>query len=185
MSGCSTQLINGAHGKTAARCTVSFISPRGGSRLANAAHQDHRALRGAVGSRSGLGTRTMKRPERQFPGARRTTLRRGLWACTLAALLVWMGSAPSTGQQIPGQDGLQPILHYIGDGWVGLSRSLTECKTVSDPKTEKSVLYFPADMAVAGAAQQLQQKCGVRIEHLPGVLHRLGEADMKQIVGHG
>ena len=127
----------------------------------------------------------MKRPERQFPGARRTTLRRGLWACTLAALLVWMGSAPSTGQQIPGQDGLQPILHYIGDGWVGLSRSLTECKTVSDPKTEKSVLYFPADMAVPAAAQQLQQKCGVRIEHLPGVLHRLGEADMKQIVGHG
>jgi alpha,alpha-trehalase len=96
-----------------------------------------------------------------------------------------MGSAPSTGQQIPAQDGLQPILHYIGDGWVGLSRSLTECKTVSDPKTEKSVLYFPADMAVPAAEQQLQQECGVRIEHLPSVLHRLGEADMKQIVGHG
>ena len=127
----------------------------------------------------------MEGPERQCLSARRSPLRCGLWGCTLAALLVLMGSAPSPAQQIPTQDGLQPILQYINDGWVGLSRSLTDCKTVSDPKTEKSVLYFPADIAVPAPAQQLQEKCGVRIEHLPGVLHRLGEADMKQIVGHG
>src|SRR6516165_10514476 len=50
--------------------------------------------------------------------------------------------------------GPQDILHYISSGWDVLTRSMTKCETVSDPKTgEKSVVYLPAGFALPAAAQ--------------------------------
>ncbi len=44
------------------------------------------------------------------------------------------------------ENGLSPILHYISSGWDTLTRSMTDCETVVDPKLiETSVLYLPAD----------------------------------------
>jgi alpha,alpha-trehalase len=80
------------------------------------------------------------------------------------------------------QQGLDPIRSYISAGWDSLTRSLTECKTIVDTKlTTASVLYVPADFETPAAVQQLQKQCNVQAQHLPIVIHNLGEADPGRI----
>lgn len=81
--------------------------------------------------------------------------------------------------------GLDDILHYIAAGWDNLTRSLTSCKTVTDPKApEKSVLYFPADFSIPPAERELEKNCAVRLEHLPVVITGLGQIDAGKIEPH-
>jgi alpha,alpha-trehalase len=80
------------------------------------------------------------------------------------------------------QQGLDPIRSYISAGWDSLTRSLTECKTIVDTKlTAASVLYIPADFETPAAVQQLQKQCNVQAQHLPIVIHNLGEVDPGKI----
>jgi len=82
--------------------------------------------------------------------------------------------------------GLADILGYISNGWNVLTRSMTDCHSVSDTKgSGKSVLYFPADMPIPDAEQALEKNCAVRVEHLPSVIHRLGEIDVNKIQPQG
>jgi alpha,alpha-trehalase len=75
-------------------------------------------------------------------------------------------------------DGLNPILDYISTAWDTLTRSMTECESVVDPKVkDPAVLYLPAGMAEPAAVKKLSVDCGVRIEHLPVEIHHLGEID--------
>ena len=72
---------------------------------------------------------------------------------------------------------LQPILHYISSAWDTLTRSMTNCNTIVDPKlTESSVLYLPADFAVPAQVQELEQRCHVRVQQLPFVITQPGQA---------
>ena len=74
--------------------------------------------------------------------------------------------------------GLKPILDYISSGWDTLTRSMTECESVVDPKiAAASVLYLPAGFSEPPAVQSLRGKCNVRVEHLPMEIHKLGEID--------
>jgi alpha,alpha-trehalase len=74
--------------------------------------------------------------------------------------------------------GPQDILHYISSGWDTLTRSMTRCETVSDPKThEKSVVYLPAGFPEPPAVETMQENCGVRVEHLPVAIETLGQVD--------
>jgi alpha,alpha-trehalase len=83
---------------------------------------------------------------------------------------------PGAPQQL--RQGPQDILRYISNGWDVLTRSMTKCETVSDPKTpEKSVVYLPAGFSVPPAVQALQRNCTVRVEHLPVTIERLGQVD--------
>jgi alpha,alpha-trehalase len=78
--------------------------------------------------------------------------------------------------------GLNPIREYIAAGWDSLTRSLTDCKTIVDPKlAAASVLYIPADFEVPTAVEQLQKQCNVQAQHLPIVIHNLGEVDPGKI----
>jgi alpha,alpha-trehalase len=78
--------------------------------------------------------------------------------------------------------GLTPIREYISAGWDSLTRSLTECKTIVDSKlAAASVLYIPADSEVPPAVQQLQKQCNVQVQHLPIVIHNLGEVNPGKI----
>jgi alpha,alpha-trehalase len=75
-------------------------------------------------------------------------------------------------------NGLDPILGYISTAWDTLTRSMTECESVVDPKVkDPAVLYLPAGMAEPAAVKKLSADCGVRIEHLPVEIHHLGEFD--------
>jgi alpha,alpha-trehalase len=75
-------------------------------------------------------------------------------------------------------DGLKPILDYISTAWDTLTRSMTECESVVDPKVkDPAVLYLPAGMVEPAAVKKLSADCSVRIEHLPVEIHHLGEFD--------
>src|SRR5271170_6857097 len=89
-------------------------------------------------------------------------------------------SAPPQGQE------LKPILDYISTGWDTLTRSITDCKSLVDPKLKAAaVLYLPAGMAEPAEVRKLAGECNVRIEHLPVEIHRLGEVDTSKIEPQG
>jgi alpha,alpha-trehalase len=94
---------------------------------------------------------------------------------------------PAVGQSVPPpEQDLKPILDYISTAWDTLTRSMTDCQSLVDPKMKVSpVLYLPAGMAVPPAVQRLSSDCNVRIEHLPVEIHRLGEVDTSKIQPHG
>jgi len=109
--------------------------------------------------------------------------------CAFVALVVLLGASPTGAQsQQPAANarGLEPILGYIASGWDTLTRSMSDCKSVVDPKlASASVLYLPADFDVPASVQQLEKQCGVQVKHLPKVIHRLGEMDSGQIEPEG
>jgi alpha,alpha-trehalase len=79
-----------------------------------------------------------------------------------------------------------PILDYISKGWDVLTRSMSDCATVVDPKVAtKSVLYIPADFAVTVGLRELEKRCGVEIRALPKVIRKAGEIDTNTFHPHG
>jgi alpha,alpha-trehalase len=103
-------------------------------------------------------------------------------------LLVSWGVQNVTGQPSanPPSDGLKPILSYIDSAWDTLTRSMTDCQTLVDPKLNVApVLYLPANFPVPAAVEKLATDCHVRIEHLPIEIHRLGEIDTGKVQPHG
>jgi len=99
------------------------------------------------------------------------------------ALVVSLAAGTANAHTVASQKrGLDPIREYIAAGWDSLTRSLTECKTIVDPKlAAASVLYIPAEFEVPAAVQQLQNQCNVQAQPLPKVIHNLGEADPGKI----
>jgi alpha,alpha-trehalase len=82
--------------------------------------------------------------------------------------------------------GLKPILDYISTSWDALTRSMTDCQSVIDPKMKVApVLYLPAGMTEPAAVEKLSRDCKVRVEHLPVEIHKLGEIDTSKIQPHG
>src|SRR5882672_12113066 len=78
-----------------------------------------------------------------------------LWA-PLASSWTWAAGAKTSAPE----SGLTSILTYISSGWDTLTRSLSDCQTLVDPKlTEASVLYLPADFPPPPAVQELQKRC--------------------------
>jgi len=116
-------------------------------------------------------------------------LRRALFA--IAFLSFWIGggtmlpNARAGARGASGDDkphGLQDILQYISTGWSSLTRSMTSCDSVADPKApEKSVLYLPAALPVPEAVERMEKNCSVQVEHLPAVIERLGQIDGSNI----
>jgi alpha,alpha-trehalase len=87
---------------------------------------------------------------------------------------------PATGQ------GLHPILSYISRAWDTLTRSMTDCESVVDPKVKvPPVLYLPAGMSEPPAVRELSNSCGVQVKHLPTEIHQLGAIDTEKIQPSG
>ncbi|MBZ5655761.1 MAG: trehalase [Acidobacteriia bacterium] len=104
--------------------------------------------------------------------------------CLLVSLL---STAYAVAQPKPAAAaGLAPIRQYIAGGWDTLTRSMTDCASVVDPKMKVSpVLYVPAGFAVPPAVEKLHTDCNVEIEHLPKPIHQLGEIDTSTFRPHG
>ncbi len=102
----------------------------------------------------------------------------------IGAMAQAQAAAPQTAASA-GQ-GLKPILTYIDSAWGTLTRSMTECVSVVDPKIKVApVLYLPAEVAEPPAVHKLAADCNVRVEHLPLEIHSLGEIDTGKIQPHG
>ncbi len=124
--------------------------------------------------------------------AGRSRYSRALWLLLSAALLV-AGSFASLAftaspppQPVASANSfksLDDILHYISDDWTGLRRSLTDCNTYQDVKTQsKPTLYLPVDISTPPALVQMQQRCRLQIKHLPA---NLSEEDAGKIQPRG
>ena len=102
-----------------------------------------------------------------------------LSAIVLCAIFAPMGFAQAAG---PKDAGLRQIRSYIAAGWDTLTRSLTDCKVIVDPKlAAASVLYLPADFDAPADVQEMQKRCYAQVKHLPQVIHKLGEIDTSNL----
>ncbi len=78
------------------------------------------------------------------------------------------------------------ILRYIDSGWNSLSRSMTDCKSLVDPKvTTTPVLYLPADMAVPSAVAAVQKQCKIEVRNLPRKIIHMGDVRVAEIPHEG
>src|ERR1700733_14567255 len=110
---------------------------------------------------------------------------RALVAVLFVCLFASQTAQPVRAAEKDGQ-GLAPILAYISSAWDVLTRSMTECKSVVDPKLKAApVLYLPAGFPEPAAVRKLAEDCNVQVEHLPVDIHRLGEIDTSKIQPHG
>jgi alpha,alpha-trehalase len=116
---------------------------------------------------------------------RRLPLRAGrcFAVALIACSLVSAAAAPSSSES---PQGLAPILDYISSAWDVLTRSMTDCKSVVDPKLKVApVLYLPAGFEEPDAVKKLAANCNVQVEHLPVEINHLGEIDTDKIQPHG
>ncbi|MFZ0878730.1 MAG: hypothetical protein WA002_04505, partial [Candidatus Acidiferrales bacterium] len=105
----------------------------------------------------------------QFPQRGRASRRRILiWRKSIPLILALALACPWPGVATPAiaahddssKRGLDPIRGYISNAWDTLTRSLTKCETVVDPKLQaSSVLYLPADFPVPESVSELQKQC--------------------------
>jgi alpha,alpha-trehalase len=78
--------------------------------------------------------------------------------------------------------GLGPVLQYITSDWDVLTRSMTRCDSVVDPKLpDAALLYLPANFPEPDSVKQLEQACKVHVEHLPLTIQHPGQADVGTI----
>jgi alpha,alpha-trehalase len=104
----------------------------------------------------------------------------------LITLLNVIANAQAVAAGAPSDQRLKPILDYISSAWDTLTRSMTECVSVVDPKIKVApVLYLPTEISEPPAVQKLAADCNVRVEHLPVQIRRLGEIDTAKIQPHG
>src|SRR5438552_6755242 len=104
----------------------------------------------------------------------------------LSICLVQAGLSPAASKATVGEQGLAPIRSYIAASWDTLTRSMTKCDTVVDPKlAERSILYLPADFPAPPAVEQMQKKCNVQVEHLPVVITGPGQVDPAKLGAPG
>src|SRR5215831_2988757 len=90
--------------------------------------------------------------------------------CICAAV---SAQAPSTAAGAPG---LKPILNYISSAWDTLTRSMTDCQSLVDPKIAvRPVLYLPKGFPEPSTVKTVAANCNVRVEELPAEIHHLGE----------
>src|SRR5579863_10166350 len=86
----------------------------------------------------------------------------------------------------PAGTGLGPVLHYIETDWDVLTRSMTRCDSIVDPKLpEAALLYLPASVPEPDSVKQIEQACNLHVEHLPMVIQHPGQADVDAISPQG
>ncbi|WP_263365236.1 alpha,alpha-trehalase [Edaphobacter bradus] len=78
------------------------------------------------------------------------------------------------------------ILRYIDNGWETLSRSMTDCKSLVDPKvTTAPVLYLPAGMLTPPEVTAMQQQCKVEVRSLPRRITHMGDVRVSDVPDEG
>jgi alpha,alpha-trehalase len=108
-----------------------------------------------------------------------------LFALFLAAMTSFaVNASPQPGRQSTAAN--TKILAYIDESWNSLSRSMTDCKSLVDPKvTTAPVLYLPAGMATPPAVAAAHQQCNVEVQHLPRKITHIGDVRVAEIPVEG
>ncbi len=95
-----------------------------------------------------------------------------------------LGAAPA--QTPPSNPHEDTIAAYIAQAWTTLSRSMTDCDSLIDPKLKTApILYLPAEMQTPPEVAALKAKCGIQVEHLPRRITHFGELKLTDIATPG
>ena len=79
-----------------------------------------------------------------------------------------------------------PIDTYIHQSWDTLTRSTSDCTSLTDPKlTSTPILYLPAGEKVPAAVKAMQEKCKVDVRSLPLRIKHLGDLSPAQLPAPG
>lgn len=115
-------------------------------------------------------------------GLRKHILRSFIYWAAIVAVSCTAAQAPVLAGPPTDSQGLKPILDYISTAWDTLTRSMTDCQSIVDPKiSAASVLYLPKGFSEPESVKSLTGHCNVRVEHLPIEIHQLGEIDTSKI----
>ncbi len=88
--------------------------------------------------------------------------------------------------QVPAAAPHEQIGQYIRHGWNELSRSMSECKSVVDPKVKTlPVMYLPYGMEAPPSVKAMETECHVEVRHLPRAIHHLGEVLPRELPEEG
>jgi alpha,alpha-trehalase len=91
-------------------------------------------------------------------------------------------AVPGAQAVLPPPPQTQSIDAYIHQSWDSLSRSISNCQSLVDPKvTTVPVLYLPADVPMPPEITRMQSQCNVRVLRLPQVITRFGQMRPAQI----
>jgi alpha,alpha-trehalase len=89
----------------------------------------------------------------------------------------------------PSTPALDDIIQYISSAWGDLTRTMTNCESLTDAKTsEPPVLYLPAELAAGAtpaAITELQKHCAITVEHLPATITKPGALDPASLRSNG
>jgi len=108
----------------------------------------------------------------------------------LCALATVCGAQSGAGDTKLDHAQMATIRTYISGAWDTLTRSMTDCKTLVDPKLAATavqpILYLPAGYNVPESVKKMQQQdCSVQVKNLPMELHGPGEVDTNKFEPHG
>src|ERR1700722_18415708 len=71
---------------------------------------------------------------------------------------------------------------YIHNGWDSLSRSMSECQSLIDPKvTTPPLLYLPYGAPMPPELTRLSSQCKIDVEHLPRPIVHLGDVKQSEL----
>jgi alpha,alpha-trehalase len=108
-----------------------------------------------------------------------------IYACLVIVALLFAGAAHSQPPRADAPENAK-ILAYIDSGWDNLSRSMTDCKSLIDPKvTTAPILYLPAGMAVPPAVASVQKQCKIEVRNLPRKITHMGDVRVAEIPDEG
>jgi alpha,alpha-trehalase len=92
--------------------------------------------------------------------------------------LLFLAAFTAAGAQAPDSHApeSEATLKYIHAAWDTLTRSATDCSSIVDVKVAAaSILYLPAEFATPPAVAALEQKCRVKVVHLPRPIEKLAD----------
>jgi alpha,alpha-trehalase len=106
-----------------------------------------------------------------------------IWSAT-SALAQTAGAAAAAHSATTAH--VEPIDAYIHAVWGTLTRSMSDCASVADPKLKTvPVLYLPRDLTMPADVAAIQKQCHVRVERLPVVITHFDPIKESQIATPG
>lgn len=77
-------------------------------------------------------------------------------------------------------------LEYIHAAWKTLTRTVTDCSSVSDRKVSgEPVLYLPAEMAATPELAEVERRCHIRLKALPRRITKPGDVRPEELPAEG
>jgi len=77
-------------------------------------------------------------------------------------------------------------LAYIHGTWETLTRRVTDCSSLADPKvTGEPVLYLPAEIPATQELGAVEEKCHIQLKTLPRRIEKLGDVRPEELAAEG